>query len=273
MSKEVVGFKTGALQSFAGLEENLAQAATEISSNVTTGGKPILKFNSGDWVFGQEEYDVEEGSLWAADPTSYRWGWVRFSEEGKLLGDITVPITEKRPAKPEIPDDGEMDEYGKPIDWQEKYALELRCLTGEDEGAEVVYYTNTVGGRKLMSEFTTKLLNQVRKGNNRIVAVVELSGDSYKHKNKTYGTIHNPIFEYKEWREFVAASEDDDDAAADPAPEAQEEKEAEKAEAPKRGRKASAAKTDAAESEPAPEEKEDDAPKPRRRQRRQRQSS
>ena len=268
MNNGVISFKTGSLPSYEGLEENLAQAATEIASNVTLGGKPILKFTSGDWTFGQEEYDVEEGALWAADPTSFRWGWVRFSEEGKLLGDITVPITERRPPKPSIPDDGEIDENGKPIAWQEKYALEMRCLNGEDEGAEVVYYTNTYGGRKLMMEFTQKLLNQVRKGSGNIVAVIELLGESYKHKNKTYGTVHNPIFAYKEWRQFVMADEDAEEMAS----EADSVEEEVKEEPKKRHRKAAeAADEPKAEAEPEPgaQDQTEDAPQPRRRRRRQ----
>lgn len=264
MCSEITSFKVSALPSLEGLEDNLAQAVTEISSNLTMGGKPILKFTSGEWLFGAEEYDVEENSLWAADPTSYRWGWVRFSEEGKLLGDITVPITEKRPEKPPIPDDGEIDDHGKPIDWQEKYALNLLCLNGEDKGAEVVYFTNTYGGRKLMAEFTQRLLDQVRKGDDRIIAVVSLSSESYKHTNKTYGTVYNPIFEYKEWRRFTPIAENDDVPPEETAKEAAEEapkKRRRRTTKPKEETKVAEAAESGAESET------EDAPAPRRRRR------
>jgi hypothetical protein len=50
---------------------------------------------------------------------------------------------------------------------------------------------------KLFANLTNALLDQVQKGD-EIVAVGQLTFDSYKHKQ--YGKINNPIFKIVEWR-------------------------------------------------------------------------
>ena len=59
--------------------QSLSGALRSIQSEVAPGGTVILKMDkTGHWVFGADQTEVEDGSLWAANPFSIR----SFSHEG-----------------------------------------------------------------------------------------------------------------------------------------------------------------------------------------------
>ncbi|MEG9884037.1 MAG: hypothetical protein V6Z86_05375 [Hyphomicrobiales bacterium] len=194
MSNEVMKIDTSALPSLEALQEGAASAAAQISAGA---GETILRFQrGGEWVYGADSVEVEENSQWAIDPTTIRHGWIRWGE-GEVLGEQTVPVTVARPPKPDVPDDGQLDDNGKLRDWSEMFAFRLICMTGEDQGTSVVYSTNSHGGKQAIKDYLTRLTGQVSKGSGEVVAVVELSDSNYTHKK--YGKIWKPEFNFLNW--------------------------------------------------------------------------
>jgi hypothetical protein len=149
----------------------------------------------------------------------------------------------------------ELDEVG--AKWDEAVAFDLVCISGEDVGTECQYNANSYGGRKAFTELMDALMKQTSVDGTKIVPIVEMTSDSYTHKE--YGETFNPIFDIKEWRAMDAGPADEggddeqeekEDAEA-PAPKAEPVKET-AAEAPRRRR--SAAVTDVPAEEPKKEE-------------------
>jgi hypothetical protein len=157
---------------------------------------PLLQFksrdNSGTWMFGQRRTVPEEGSLWAANPTSFQHGFVCFGpDKKKPLDERLVPAWQPMPDLATLPDLG--------VPWQEQWAVNLKCISGADAGTEVVFKTNTVGG----SQAVVGLIEEVRKRLNsgqhggKVVPIVRLEKYSYLHDK--HGRTWNPLMTTIDW--------------------------------------------------------------------------
>src|SRR5262245_57000959 len=115
------------------------------ASTVLPGGKPFLRLlRDGEWVFGQSDDVVQDGSLWIVNPLSIGHGWSCWTNydtkaKNELLDEIMVSVTEPKPIRP--PNNGEWP-------YAEQRQMDLRCCHGEDTGVEVLYKTNSVGGMR-----------------------------------------------------------------------------------------------------------------------------
>lgn len=207
----IVNFK-GSLPALNITHFQKALATTKNAVGVEAGGKQYLKLvkNGGYWVYGQKDTEVEEGSLWAINPMSLQTGFVAWKggqPVGKRMGSIfNPPITRD-----------DLDDVG--ARWDEAVSFDLVCISGEDVGTECQYNANSYGGRKAFTELMDALMKQTSIDATKIVPVVEMTSDSYTHKE--YGETFNPIFEIKEWRAMDAGAADDN--ADDGGDEQQEE--------------------------------------------------
>jgi hypothetical protein len=252
------------------LAKSLNNAAVSMPS--VGGDKQYIKMltkgrDAGTWVFGQQETEVEEGSLWAINPMSIKHGYVAWDTEGggAPKEEIMVSINRPLPAKDQLPVLGQStpDKKGNThqLEYQDQRSIDVVCIAGEDEGTIVEYKQSSTGAMKLFAKIINALLDQVQKGDD-IVAVGRWGFSTYEHTK--YGEIYNPEFEIVEWRTV------EDTSPAAPADEPAKE------EAPKRTRSAIPAKAE----EPAADEEEENLAKeyaetasaeaaaPRRRQRR-----
>lgn len=209
---------------------NMAMEAPRVG-----GDYQFLKLDkgNGDWLYGQEETPVEDGSLWAANPASLMYGYIAWDDNSQVEGEVMVPITRPLPTDAELRVKGTPD--GRPSGkngWQFQQSVVLVCISGEDSGidgkppVQALYKQSSVGSQKLFKGLSDAIAAQLVKGSDAIVPIIEMKSDSYKHKK--YGKIFNPIFEIKEWRTM-------DDGSA-PAPDAAPAA----AEAPARQRRAAA---------------------------------
>lgn len=197
---DLVAFGGGAgLPSRENLAKNLATSAQSLPSS--NGGAQFLKMDkgNGDWIFGQEETVVEEGSLWAINPLSLMHGWVAWDSDagGAPVEEIMVSINRPLPdvnSLPELPP----SKSGKRLDYQQQRSVQIVCVSGEDKGTTCEYKQSSVGAMKLFGKITNDLLDQLDKDPDNIVAIVTLGSDRYKHKK--YGWIYNPEWAVQEWR-------------------------------------------------------------------------
>ena len=187
---DIVAFKNAGLPvgDLAQFQKNLAQAQSNIALK---GGEDFLKLskNSGEWIYGASEVEVQEGSHWAINPGSLRMGYIAWGK-GEVLGKKLLPILTGQ-----MVDKSTLPNVGAP--WDECVAFQLRCMNGEDEGVQVEYEQNSYGAKKAFSAIVQAIMQQTTKDTVNFVPVVVMSSDSYQHK--TYGTIFNPIFEVVKW--------------------------------------------------------------------------
>ncbi len=190
------------------LAKSLNNAA--VSMPAVGGDKQYLKMltkgrDAGTWVFGQEETEIEEGSLWAINPMSIKQGYVAWDTHagGAPVQEIMVPINRALPAKESLPvlppgtPSKKAPNVPVDLEYADQRSFDAVCISGADEGVVVEYKQSSAGAMKLFSKLINALLDQVSKGD-AIVAVGKWGFSSYDHK--TYGEIYNPEFEIVEWR-------------------------------------------------------------------------
>jgi hypothetical protein len=174
-----------------------ALAATFKNVDTTSIGgrptRPILQFKSregGIWVFGTRRTSPEPDSLWAINPASFQWGWVCWGDGNKTLGNKLVSIGEPLPDVTQLPDKG--------FPWQEEMAVDLKCISGADAGTEVVFKTNTEGGKgevlRLIKAVGDRLGGQHE---DRVSPIVRLENSSYSHSQ--YGKTWIPVLAVADW--------------------------------------------------------------------------
>lgn len=203
----------------------LAQSAS--SAGASGAGELYLKMTKfGEWVFGAEEDEIEEGAILAINPMGFEHGWTAWGSkergnEGTNVGEVMVPATQPLPAEGDLP--------AVNGDWTKQIGVQLRCTNGEDEGLQFIWKSNSNGGRQayagLMQEVVSRI--QAAPEDGTVVPLVKLRTDSYTHK--TYGKIFKPILEVVGWATMdgeqaaEAAPAVEDQTKPEPEPEVQEE--------------------------------------------------
>jgi hypothetical protein len=190
-----------------------------------SGDVPFLRLiKSGEWVYSADDVDVQDGSLWAVNPSSFMEGYVAWGE-GELVDErmslmTGVPIVASElPAVPEA-------KRG----WEKQIGFQLYCLNGEDKGTQVIYKTSSKGGVKATRALINEVVNQINADPASIVPHIALLMDSYKHK--TYGKIYYPVFEIKAWGTFEQSAPTEAEPVEDVPDTAQPEAATEAAPAP-----------------------------------------
>lgn len=215
-----------AVAALAGLKRGVQNVRQAIPTSSTD---PILRMGTdGIWVYGQENIEVEEESEWAINPVSIQHGYVCWTNkekgEGKneLLGEVYAPMSAAPIDPTTLPDKG--------WPWKPATTVRLKCVSGDDEGTEVIYKPSSVGGANVMQTLLDAIEKQLDAGTDEIVPVVELVNDNYQHKQ--YGKTYVPQFDIKSWVTMDGPVEGEGDApepeAEKPAPKADKKKKADK---------------------------------------------
>lgn len=205
---------------------NLAGGLAQSAATATAGsGQQFMKYTKfGEFLFGADSIEVEEGSLWAVNPNGFGQGWIAWGDkahgnEGEMLGEVMGLASEPMPAQPAVVDGT----------WTEQRAMQLACLSGEDEGTQCLFKVNSLGGKKFYAALVTEVVKRINAQETTIVPVITLSADSYLHAK--YGKIFVPEFTIVRWEEMDTTPEE---AVA------KAEEEPEEAPAPRRRRRAKA---------------------------------
>jgi hypothetical protein len=177
--------------SAAGLPQvNSLTAALRNLQPASGGGFAILKMDkTGHWVYGADQTEVEDDSIWAVNPFSFVHGYIAWGD-GVVLGEKMTSISNPKPPIDAAP-------AGATRGWEDQIGLSLKCVSGEDAGLEVRYSSTSVGGKRAVQDLGTKLAEQVDKDQTKPVAMVLLKKEHYQHKS--YGKIFTPIFDIQKW--------------------------------------------------------------------------
>ena len=200
---DMVKFGGANLPSVNSLSSALRSIETEVGPS---GGNVILKMDkAGHWVFGADQTEVEDDSVWAVNPFSFVHGFIAWGE-GEVLGEKMVSITEPLPELDVPPP-------GAKRGWEPQVGMSVKCLDGEDAGVEARYTVTSVGGKRAMHQLAMKVADQVEKDQDAPVAVVKLDSEYYQHKS--YGRVYTPVFDVIDWISLDGAPAEAQADAAD----------------------------------------------------------
>jgi hypothetical protein len=157
-------------------------------------GLPMLQFKregDGTWLHGQRRTVVEEGTRWAVNPLTFRRGYICFGGDKKVIGERLLPVSQPMPDPSELPDKG--------FQWNQQWAVNLKCLDGADAGLEVVYKPTTTGGIQavvgLVEEVRDRLNGKMHGG--KVSPIVHLG--KYDWSSPQYGKIWAPLLDVVAW--------------------------------------------------------------------------
>jgi len=209
---DLVKFGGSNLPSVQSLSSALRSVAADVGAGA--GGMVILKMDkTGHWVFGADQTEVEDDSIWAVNPFSFVHGYICWGE-GEVLGEKMVGVAEPLPELEPAP-------AASKRGWEMQVGMTLACTNGEDEGMQARYSATSVGGKKAVQALAVAIAEQVDKDQDHPVPLVRLKKEHYQHKS--YGRIFTPVFDVQKWvgldAEAAVADEDvEDEVAADEAP-------------------------------------------------------
>jgi len=148
--------------------------------------------NNGTWVFGQRRTIPEEGSKWAVNPLTFKYGYICFGDNNKVLDERLVPVSQPKPLITELPDMGSFE-------WQEEWSVNMKCLSGADAGVEVVFKATTDGALKAIVLIVDEVRDRLNGGQHdgKIVPIVLLEKDSYQHPK--HGPTSYPVLNRIDW--------------------------------------------------------------------------
>ena len=177
--------------------QSLSGALRSIQQEVAPGGTVILKMDrTGHWVFGADQTEVEDGSLWAANPFSFVHGYIAWGK-GEVLAEKLVPVSEPLPQLEPAPSGAERG-------WEMQVGMMLVCTNGEDKDMQARFTATSVGGKRAVQALAVAIADQVEKDQTKPVPLIELKSEHYQHK--TYGRIYTPIFDITDWVSMDTAS-------------------------------------------------------------------
>jgi len=192
----------------SGIAESRAQT-------IVAGGKPFFRMSrSGTYIFGQSNEEMQEGSRWAVNIMTMSHGWSCWVDGGPnqanaLAGEVMTAMTNPLPARPDPIGDSS---------YKDVRSFEMKCLDGADQGTEVIYKINSVGGIRAVAELLDAIHAQLARAPAYPCPVLTFTSDSYPHKK--WGQIFVPIFTVVGWADMNGNLQDDDqpEALLGPAP-------------------------------------------------------
>ena len=170
--------------------QSLAQSLRALDTGAALGNTVILKMDkTGHWVFGADQTEVEDDSLWAVNPFSFTHGYIAWGD-GEVLGEKMASVSQPLPELDAAPP-------GAKRGWEPQVGMSLQCIKGEDKDMEARFSTTAVGGKRAVQVLALAIATQVEKDQNKPVPVVRLKKEHYMHKS--YGRIYTPVFEVMDW--------------------------------------------------------------------------
>jgi hypothetical protein len=203
----------GALAAAAALKANLRAAAATLPS----GTKGYVRFlQDGNWVFGQDNVELEPDTEVALNPLTIKHGWSCWTDYDKkerkkneLVAEVLLPISEPLPARHTLKDTG--------WEWRTIMVVELKVMTGKHKDKELVYSTTSDGGLRARRAVIDQLVEQLDEDPENIVPVISLGSDHYTHKQ--WGKTYTPVLDVVAFANMdgIVAEDEPAEEAAPPA--------------------------------------------------------
>jgi hypothetical protein len=175
-------------------------AIEAIAANETGAGGGEFTFmkmtKQGEWLFGQDNTEVEAGSEWMIDPRESQMGYISWGDGGPPLGEVMGGGKRPPVNRADLPDTG--------FAWDIQKAIQLICVSGEDAGTAVIYKTNSKGGNTAISRILQDVAARARSGNADVFPIVKLTHTSGK---SNWGTVCYPELKQVKWADVLGFDE------------------------------------------------------------------
>lgn len=166
----------------------------------------LLKFSKGDWLCGQEDDELDEGTKLAANMDSLMVGWVKWDDNKpveQLMGLLIDGFQPKRRAELGDTDEDswEVGSDGKARDpWQFTNYLVMKTPGKRATDVDELYTfaTSSRGGLNAIGALCKTFGKEMRVKPDQY-PIVELNVDSYMHPNKEFGRIKIPVLSVAGW--------------------------------------------------------------------------
>ena len=168
---------------------NLMQGIERTRSTIGVGtGKAYMRLSKGgEFIYGSDNVEVQEGSHWAVNCASLEHGWVCWGG-GSLLGQIMASVQLDMPTRPPSIE---------AFSFVPQFGMELACINGDDKGVEVVYRNNSNGYKKGFDKLLADIRGRYPLDQHYYWPIVELISTHYQ--SKQYGRIYEPVFKVVAW--------------------------------------------------------------------------
>jgi hypothetical protein len=205
--KAEVEEKLPAVREVSDVEPNYFEEYGRAASVGTNIRGKLLKFSKGEYLAGQENDEVAEGTELVAVVDSLLVGWVKWEDERPVDTRMCEVVKgEKPPKRSELGDDDESlwpidDNSGKPRDpWQKANQLIFRPVDWSGDESDVyTFATQSVGGIGAVAKLSTYYGKEMRQRRGEY-PVVSLQMGSYLHKDRKIGKVWFPVLEpTEEW--------------------------------------------------------------------------
>lgn len=159
----------------------------------------LLKFNKGEWVAGQDEREIEEGTRLVAIMDELTIGWLKWEDRKPVENEMGRVADGFRPVKrSELssadPSQWPTDKSGKPQDpWQLTNNLPLKEASGD---RLYTFSTSSKGGLSAIGQLCEAYGKMLRARPDQL-PIVELGASSYKHDD--FGRVHTPVLKVVGW--------------------------------------------------------------------------
>lgn len=176
----------------------------------------LLKFNKGDWEYGQDSIQFAVGKRMIVNMDQLLLGWIRWEDQhpeeqrmGFLVDGFKAPARDTlgfgyQPGDVEPSDTSEWEfapNSNEPRDpWQRTYYLVMKDPENEDDGENMfTFTTSSKGGIDAIADLCKVYGRKIREGYEDYYPIVSLKVGSYKHSNAQFGKIKTPHFPVIGW--------------------------------------------------------------------------
>lgn len=149
----------------------------------------------GNWIYGEDDDEVDPDDEFIIHPFSYQYGCVAFSDnqfvDEKLVSafsDDPIPLAED--LEKEFP----IDKIQNGDGWKPQHGI---IMQAKDGGPRIVYKSSSVGGIRALEKLIGTVGNRMSDNPESLFPVVTLDSTSYKHKK--YGKIYTPVINVIGW--------------------------------------------------------------------------
>lgn len=188
------------------------EIAQQSAPAMSEGDFQYLKLTkSGDWVFGADETEVGNDSVFVIDPASYAQGFIAW-DDGSLVAEQMAVAGQPPVLLADLP------ALPAGVSWDAQVAFAMKGIEGKEDGVQLLYKVSSRGGKGAIGELLSAIIARGKEGNADLCPVILLGSDNYKHKK--YGKIYTPVLEIEDWMELPSSGPlPDTKKKAEPEPE------------------------------------------------------
>jgi hypothetical protein len=172
-----------------------AISASVASVGATSGNDQYAGMDRyGTHYYGADRTEILDDDRWMVNLAGIQhgytaWGSAEHGTKGQNVGEVMVPLSQPSPLESELPD--------VKGNWSKCVAIQMVCVDGDDKGVQILWKTNSYGGRKAYTDLMLAVHGRMEEDTAEVFPIIHLKSSYYMHKE--YGKTFTPEFEIVGW--------------------------------------------------------------------------